>query len=363
MWSPRLAPGFAPDGTPILSVLAKRTYVFGPGGMAKPDDANAIPFFEADQFYGKGNPETDAPKQEMELVEWKPLVDVVLHGLAHAPTGRLGQHFDVVVDVGGVRGAVRVFGNRKVDFSRGSVRFTDPEPFPSMPIHWGLAYGGVDRWTHPEVPMAFPPNPIGKGFAVDPPPHVLHGMELPNLENTQKFLTPETFLVKKFDRWTSCPQPAALGWTPRRGYPRIAMGTSPPMKGAEADKARARISQNMPLALLDVPAPLPTQARNHLQNNGAPPFLRLRSLQGSEPVVMGYMDPEHPRFEFSLPDDPPRGFLDLGEGMVELPMSLATVEIFKPTNQVTLLWRGSARYPGADWLAQNTQLNFTVESA
>jgi len=342
--------------------LGKRTYAFEPGGRARPDLENPIPFFDADQFHGKGNPQTDAPKQEMELVDWKPLVDVVVHGLAHAPTGRLGQHFDAIVELAGIRGAVRVFGNRKVDFSRGSVRFTDPEPFPSMPLHWGLAYGGVDKWTHPEVPLVFPPNPVGKGFAVDPPPHALHGLELPNLENVQKLLTPETFLVKRFDRWSSAPAPAAFGWTPRGGFPRIAMATSPPLKSTEAHKARQRISQNMPLALLGVPAPAPTHPRNHLQNNGAPPFLRLRGLQGNEPVVLGYLDPQHPRFEFTLPDDPPRGFLDLGEGMVELPMSLATVEIYKPTNQVTLLWRGSARYPGSEWLAQNPQLTFSVES-
>lgn len=363
MWSPRLAPGFAPDGTPILSVLAKRTYRFEAGGRARPDTSDPIPFFEADQYHGKGDPQTDAPKQETDLVDWKPLVDVVVHGLAHAPTGKLGQYFDVVVDVGGVRGGVRVFGNRRVDVSRGSVKFTDPEPFPSMPLHWGLAYGGVDRWTHPEIPLVFPPNPIGKGFAVDPPPHALHGMELPNLESIQRQLTPETFLVKKFDRWSACPPPAALGWTPRGGYPRIAMATSPPFRSAEADKFRARISRNLPLALLEAPEPSPTQAKNHLQNNGAPSFLRLRSLQGNEPVALGYLDPAHPRFDFTLPDDPPRGFLDLGEGMVELPMTLATVEIYKPTNQVTLLWRGSARYPGAEWLAEHPQMDFAVESA
>ncbi|HND00416.1 MAG TPA: DUF2169 domain-containing protein, partial [Myxococcota bacterium] len=273
MWSPRLVPGYAPDGTPILSVLGKRTYAFEAGGVARVDLENPIPFFEADLYHGKGDPTTEAPKQELELVDWKPLVDVVVHGLAQPPLGNLGNHFDVVVEMAGIRGAVRVFGNRRVDYSRGSVRFSDPEPFASMPLHWGLAYGGVDRWSHPEVPLAFPPNPVGKGFAVDPPPHALHGLELPNLENVQKLLTPETFLVKKFERWNAAPLPAALGWMPRNGFPRIAMGTSPTVRSPEADKFRHRISRNMPQAFLGAPDPAPLRPRNHLQNNGAPPFL------------------------------------------------------------------------------------------
>lgn len=361
MWSPRLVPGFAPDGTPILSVLGKRTYRFLPGKTAQLDREKPVPIFEVDEFFGEGDPETDAPKQENDLVAWKPLVDVVVHGMAHAPKGNMARHFDLNVEVAGARRALRVFGDRKVDLSAGGIRFSDPVLFSSMPLHWGLAYGGQDLTSHPEIPLAYPRNPVGRGFAVDPPPAMLHGLVLPNLENPQALLDPDTFLVKKFERWNKAPTPMALGWMPRHSFPRLLQGGMDPVTTDEAAKTRARVAANMPLALLEIPAPAPGKPLNHLQNNGAPSFLRFPTLAGNEPVALGFMDPDHPRFEFHLPDDVPRGYLDLGEGMVELPMTLATVEIYKPTNQVTLLWRGSARYPGADWLASCSTLQFHVE--
>jgi hypothetical protein len=362
MWFSRVCPGFAPDGTPILSVLAKRTYRYAKDGTVSVDDDDPLPLFEADVFRGKGQPEFDAPLQECDLVAWKPRVDVVIHGMAFAPEGKRGVFFDAIVQVGECRGAVRVFGDRKIDLSSGGLRFSDPEPFENMPLHWGLAYGGVDLHSMPGVGLAFPPNPVGKGFAVQPPPDVLHGMPLPNLEDPRFLLTPDRFLVKRFERWPQAPVPAAFGWVPRHAHPRIHQSSLPPDSSDASVRERQYVAANVPEALLGMTPKVQARHRTYEECNGAPPFLRPRRLEGGETVVLGYLDKDMARSEFVLPSDAPQMHLDLGGGLVRLPVDLQTAEIYTPTRQFTLLWRGTARYPGMEWLAAHPELRFQVEA-
>lgn len=344
-------------------MLGKRTYRFTPGGKAVPDRAEPVPFFETDLFHGKSDPALDPPRQESDLCDWKPKVDVVVHGLAHAPRGKLGHFFDAFVAVGGTRAGVRVFGNRRVDMSRGSPRFTDPEPFASMPLHWGLAYGGVDRWTHPDIALPYPKNPVGKGFAVAPEPQFLHGMELPNLEDPQNPIQPGSFLLRKFERWMSGPEPFALGWMPRGAHIRRQVVVASAGKDGEAARERERISRNLPLATPDAAVPVDRNPRDHAANNGALPLLRFPRLAGDEPVSLVYMDPDHPRLDFALGGDAPLGYLRLAKEWVELPMVATTLEIYPQTRQLTLVWRGSARYPGIRWLAEREdKIRFKVRS-
>lgn len=362
MWISRLVPGLAPDGTPILSVLAKRTYRYAPDQEAKYDPVDPLPFFDADVLEGQGRPGVDAPLQESDLVPWKPRVDVVVHGLAFAPSGKRGLFFDTNVRVGECSATVRVFGDRRADLSSGSLRFTNPEPFETMPIHWGRAFGGVDRCSHPDIELPFPPNPLGKGFVVDPSPEHLHGTALPNLENPQDLLVPERLLVKKYERWPRAPQPSALGWMPRNAHRRIQQAILPLDESDSARERRKEFALNMPQALLRHPAPPGSLHQSFEERNGAPPFLRPRSLEGGETVVLTYLDAKVPRLEFTLPAEVPQAYLDLGEGMIPLPMDAQTVEIYTPTRQVSMLWRGSARYPGLDWLTAHPEVRFEVES-
>jgi hypothetical protein len=49
-WFTLLAPGYGPDGSPLLSLLCKRTYTFTHGKVAQPDESRQIPFHEKDEF-------------------------------------------------------------------------------------------------------------------------------------------------------------------------------------------------------------------------------------------------------------------------------------------------------------------------
>jgi hypothetical protein len=333
-WESEIQMGTGPGGVQLLSVLGKQTYVFAPGKKLEVDYNEPIPFSKAQTYWGNGDPNLDPVRQEDDLVAWKPLVDVVVHGKVHAPRGKRGRWFDAGVVIAGQPKMVRVFGDRRIDFSTGGLRFTDPEPFEEMPLHWGLAYGGTDSVSNPDVGLVYPRNPVGKGFWVSPPIEKIHGASLPNLENPQHLLTPETLLVKKYDRWKAAPVPIAMGWTSRHFHDRL---FDPKKTKTEAM----------------LPAPFP---------NAAPAFLRLPQMTGSEPVVLGYMDADQPSMSFSLPGDVPKGYLDTGEGAVLLPTALQSIEFFPSAKQVTMLWRATIQIEDPDRLAQAANLEGWLES-
>lgn len=362
MWQTRLVPGSAPDGSPILSVLGKQTYTFTPGGTAEVDDASPFDLIEADSFYGGGNPVTDPVRHEGDLIAWKPMTDVVVHGKAYAPRGKRARFFDAGIAVGNRALAVRVFGDRKIDMTSGSVRFSEPELFEEMPLHAGYAYGGADIWTDPQTRLAYPRNPSGKGFVVAPPMEKLHHMALPNLENPSKPLVPDQFLVKRFDRWKEMPQPVYLGWSQKHSHPRILFAGLPPDDAAQAEAHRQRHIEAMPEigAGPDTQPPDRIPVLNPQYFNGAHPLMQLPFLRGGDKISLVYLDPDTPNFQFQLPATAPKAVLDLGKGAETMDMVLHTVEIYKPTNQLTMVWRGSCRYGGPASLQSIESLFYDV---
>lgn len=168
MWITKMIPGTAPDGAPILSVLAKATYRISLEGLEPLPEEERLPLFDSDKLYGSQNPALDPIEHESDLVAYKPMTDIIVHGEACAPTGKRARFFDMGISVRGCVRKLRIFGPRHLDCSNGKIRFSEPEPFERMPLHFGLAYGGVDRWSHPEEVYTYPRNPVGKGFLVSP---------------------------------------------------------------------------------------------------------------------------------------------------------------------------------------------------
>lgn len=350
MWSSRLVPGTAPDGAPILSVLAKTTYQYTDEGFVPHCESEQIPFYEHDEYYGKMNPALDAVKHESDLVAFKPMTDFVVHGEACAPSGKRAKFFDMGVSVAGLVHRIRVIGNRVLDCSSGKIRFSDPESFERMPLHFGLAYGGQDVFTNPDQPYAYPRNPVGKGFLVNPDPVSVHGLELPNLEDPARLLEPGNLFIQKWDRWVDAPVPRALGYTSKHSYPRYMM------MGQTPDQA---LETNMALQLgMDGEAPT---ILNHQFFNGAPAGLRFPYLWGGESIQMAFVDPENPQWSFRLPKHRPLVYLDLGRGTQGAQTVLHTVEIFPKEKKLTMVWRGSLYYAGLDSLKACTDCKFWVE--
>jgi hypothetical protein len=363
-WLAHVVPGHAPDGSPILSVLGKRTYRFANGGVASPDDSEQIPFLEADEFWGSGNPASDAPKLESDLVAYKPMTDVVLLAKAQAPKGRPVPQLSVGVQVGAARKILQVTGDRKVIVTGTGFEFSDPKPFEEMPLDYSRAYGGKDDKSEPGTAYVYPRNPIGKGFIVKSLPEALQDLDLPNLETPDKLLSAKNLILGKFENWRMYPEPAGIGYFGKSFYPRYTMAGLPPDAHKDAEVERQRRLMSMPE--VGTPGSAQPQPVMPLLNaeffNGASPGLRLPYLRGDEAVNLANLDAEHPRFTFKLPGAAPTAWIDVGQGKVGMAMVLHTVLVYKATNQVTLTWRGCVKYGGPATMESFTAFAYGVNS-
>lgn len=358
-WLTKIAPGYGPDGSPLLSVLCKRTYVFANGLTAERDRKGQVPFHEKDEFLDDGDPLRDPPKAEAETIAYKPLTDVILHACAHAAKGTKAHFLDAGLMVGGYRKVVRVFGNRKVIVGASGFQFSDPEPFASMRLDYGKAYGGKDDKSIPGVALQYPRNPIGKGFVIKNDPARLQGLVLPNLENPQDLLTPARLAVGKHENWQQQPEPMAFGYVPRGSVPRLNQAGLAKPDHVDAEAGRLASLENR--KEVGAGGAEPAAAMPFLNPeffNAAPPGLKLPYLKGDETIRLRYLDAAHPAFEFKLNPEKPRIFLDVGRGRQELPATLQTLEIFKEANQYTVVWRGSAKYQGPESLRRFKNFEF-----
>jgi hypothetical protein len=349
--------GQAPDGSPLLSVLGKKTYRFAHGEVAYEDGEDVLPLFEEDAYYDGGDPSRHALKWESDLIAYKARTDFAVVGLAHAPPGRKAFYLDVGLQVGSARKMVRVFGDRRVEVRPGGIAFSEPEAFLTMPLHFGRAYGGVDRLSESGVTQVYPRNPVGKGFIVKDTPAALQDLELPNLEDPVHLLTPENLILGRMDQWTHAPKPHCFGFAGKVFHHRIQLGGMPfgDMAGVEVERLR-KMSQAGS-------APSPSVRPMHPSaNNAAAEGLAFPYLRGDEEIKLAHMDKTHSAFRFFLPGEKPQAYLDLGKGMQILRMVPQTVTLHKETNQVTLVWQGGVRYAGGDALAEAEGLDYGVET-
>ena len=355
-WITRLAPGHAPDGGHLLSVLAKKTYRIPSDEIAMEDEFEPLDFVETDLFWDAGNAYLDATKEESELVACKPVTDVVVIGAAHAPRGKRARFFDTGLAIGSFKKAVRVFGDRKISLKTFGFEISEPELFESMPLHYGLAYGGRQISATGEE-LIYPRNPVGKGFTLSSEPRALVDLVLPNLENPAQLLTADNLVLKSFDRWQQAPKPWALGYTSRNFHPRLTFAGLPPGQATigEIERLQAKQSEDPQPSSGPVPLMSPEFA------SGASEGLALPFLKGDEQVILQYMDPDVPLYRFGLPGGRPTGWIDVGEGVQNLDMVLQNVVIYKGSSQMTLVWRGSCRYGGPESMAQWERLDYGVE--
>ncbi|HVY44282.1 MAG TPA: DUF2169 domain-containing protein, partial [Minicystis sp.] len=163
----------------------------------------------------------------------KPCTDVAVVGSAFAPPGQAVPSMDVRCRVGSFVKRVAVFGRRLVRWGS-RVTFTEPEPFVVMPMSNRHAYGGCDGrvpFRQPSsseelieiaaaFPGSYPRNPAGKGYVVFA--DAVHGeLELPNLEDPDRLLTPDTLFVGDPRDWWRQRMPWTLCFRDLAMFPRL----------------------------------------------------------------------------------------------------------------------------------------------
>jgi hypothetical protein len=351
-------PGQTPQGGHILSVLLKRSYdivAFGTCTRAGQD----LPLNPGDQFWD--SPMNSSVKLESDFVPFKLQTDVVVVGQVHAPGGQPTESCMASFQIGAIRKTLQVTGSRAAQYG-GAGRppdFSDPTPFTAMPLRYERAYGGIDVKTHLDAPYPYPRNPLGRGFVLANKAEAVDGLLLPNFEDPDRLLTPESLCVVDFARWPELPQPVGLGWFPKAWQPRAALaGVMPGDKAVEAELRQAYATL--------VPA---AQRADYLKHripdmdfaffNGASAGLALPYLAGGAVVRTENLHPRG-RLDFQLPTDQPRIGLDIGFGVKVPEVVLHSVQIRLDDGQVDQVWRAAVPYPGRDWLPQMTKMTVLV---
>ena len=202
-------------GREHLVIVAKATYHFGGGRPSELVQEDGRPIAVTDVFVGQ--PGLSAPLYEADLVLRKQRCDVIVDATAHAPGGRPVTELPVGVRVGQLSKQFLAVGDRVWRRGAFGVSATKPQPFTSMRLHYGRAFGGsspknsrMDGRAEGDTYLA---NPIGTGYASDLSADVLEGMALPNTEDVHDRVTAPNGVYK----------PLALGpigrhWDPRRKY-------------------------------------------------------------------------------------------------------------------------------------------------
>jgi hypothetical protein len=280
-----------------LTLVCKGTFELGPGELKL--RRAQLPLLPAEKHYDDDDgASVYAPA---DIVPFKPRVDVLLVGHAHAPAGRTADALTARMVVAEVDKSVRVLGSR----TREAGGRTSPiAEFKRMSLRYERAAGGPGT-----------PNPVGI------PPRGLPGSDgaasLPNL-------VPEGNHGGALVGFG----PIAASWPTRKRR-----------LGRHADGFK-------PAAWFE--RPLPPELDLGFFND-APDDQQLESLRGNETVKLFHLHPDHEELAFTLPPLWPQAFFERAEGEDEL-MTMRCDTLWIDTEQgvCTMTWRAQMRLDRVD---------------
>jgi len=120
-----------PGGIDTLFTVVKATLVIGETlALAE----TQLPVTLADEYHGE--PGKSSIRTPSDVALTKPATDVLLIGTAYAPRGRPATQMHVSVSAGGVRKALRVFGDRVWEQRGIGTALSSPATFETMPLVW-----------------------------------------------------------------------------------------------------------------------------------------------------------------------------------------------------------------------------------
>jgi hypothetical protein len=307
-------------------------------------------------------------------------VDIVVEGHVYPPMGR--TPFDCGVQVGKHLRTARAFGPRKValDATTGKPRFSSPEPIEKIPLGWESAYGGVDLAARADIGdpfedalvgagvpadprfglFAYPRNPVGRGYLIEPTPAAIESCQLPLLEEPGAPLTLDNLVRKDFVHWPEGPPVVGFGWLAYTYFPRSALMGAPPLvyDGARISPSNFREVQSgdMHEAATRPDRPL-TERLGIGVAQAAAIGMRADHVSPGDTVSAHGMHPRDLRWTFRLPSPGPKMYVRLpGERAKEMPSPSIRVLYLQPDeDRVTLVWIAELELPeppGAKGLAE-----------
>lgn len=355
-----LLPANDQHGSPVLVVIAKRTYDIRPGDVCLPA-LQQLPLFPADRFFNNSDPVTASCEHESDFCPYKPKCDVVLHGTARAPQAVPLRSLLVEVSVGPHQKTIQVFGNRHCQYNEGNPpAWTDPELFVEMPLRYENAYGGVDVYSREDTgALIYPRNPLGKGYAIANTRKVVDGLALPNLEDPANLLTPATLITGDFTGWQKQPLPQSFGWYGKAWFPRCMHAGVMPEHLSLYEQTREVSEGYVAPGQLEAFKRLKLPLMNFQFFNGAHSGMQLQELSGGEPVKLVNMS-DSGLIEFPLPDRPPDISIDIGGGPQTPAPIMQTVSMDVDQRRLYVVWRASISYPGPERMHELPALDIEV---
>jgi hypothetical protein len=213
-------------GRQIVSIHAKVTYRLLPSGACElAAEQAALLNVEGDRLAEGLPPESD-------VIPYKAATDLIVMASAHAPRGRPVARLSASIDCGELHRGFLVQGERRCVYrGRGSIAFSRPEAFTTIPLRYERAYGGCDpHVVAPEPrtlseamtphPGIYPRNPAGRGYVVNETRALIDGLLLPNVENPHDPLEPDRLITGSQQRWWRQPLPWSCDWFDLSWYPR-----------------------------------------------------------------------------------------------------------------------------------------------
>jgi hypothetical protein len=258
-----------PDGRARLTIVLKATFSWQPAVTPAPTQ---LPCFPSDIPHGN---DTTTIRFESDLVPFKPRTDVVLVGRAHAPAGAPVTQLAVGLQVGTLRRAMVVFGDRTWSYRAvGSPAISKPKPFTTMDLVYERAFGGIDS----AAARYCKENLVGVGFIGKNTRESVDGKPLPNLEDPDNLIR----------SWDTHPKPVGFGFYGRGWMPRLQYA------GTYDEQYRKEVAPAMPKDF------------SYALFNGAHPALQVEPyLRGDEEVELINASRESP-LRFRLPGFTPK---------------------------------------------------------
>ena len=202
-------------GREHLVIAAKATWsIPKPGQRPRPLPPQALAL--SDEYYGE--PGESALRYGADMARFKPRCDVLFDAFAHSPGGQSVHELLAGFEVGDLKKTVRVHGPRRWQRVAGGLAGYRPsrgEAFTSMPLHYGLAFGGTRWYEQGDETLceAHLHNPAGLGYAGAQTKGQMHQQPAPQLEHPQQ-------PIKQSDDRVEPMALSAIGrhWLPRRRH-------------------------------------------------------------------------------------------------------------------------------------------------
>ena len=295
--------------------------------------------------------------------------DIIVEGHVYPPDGR--TPYDFGLQVGATQRLARANGPRRVtQATTGGLRFSAPELVDRIPLSWESAYGGVDLAARADIGdpfekmqqeigivpdprfglFAYPRNPVGTGYVIEPTPQAIEACALPLIEDPESLVTPGNLVRGDVVRWPQGPVVAGFGWLSYGFFPRSALMGAPPLvyDGANIPPSAFFEVRRGELLEASVRGDRPPAERLGLAvAQSAAIGLRAAAVNPGDGVALHGMHPREPRWTFTIPTETPRmGVRFAGEKAFELPRAnIRTLFIQPDVDRITLVWTAELELP------------------